>query len=89
MNKVVKRAVAQMVATFGHVGLTMHAVPRLNGHVRNGAKRVHIDRRRDTIPIDALKRRLREPKPFLKRRIRRVIVTLIRMFSGKKGGRGV
>ena len=60
MNKVVKRAVAHVVATLGHVGLTMHAVSRLNEHVRNSAKRVHFNRRHDTIAIDALKRSLWE-----------------------------
>ena len=60
VSKVVKRAVAYVVATLGHVGLTMHAVSRLNEHLRNSAKRVHFNRRRDTIAIDTLKRRLWE-----------------------------
>ena len=84
MSKVVKRAVAQMVGTLGHVGLTMGPVSRFNEHVSNRAERVHVNRRRDTITIDALKRCLREPEPFLERKIRRVIVALIRMFSGKR-----
>ena len=85
MSKVVKRAVAQVVAKLGHVGLTMHAVSRLNGHARISAKWVHFNRRRGgTITIDALKRRLWESEPFLKRKIRRMIVTLIGMFSGKR-----
>ena len=84
MNKVVKRAVAEMIETLGHVGMAVQTVTRPNEHAGNSTKRVHLDRWGHTIVIDALKRRLREVNPFLKRKVRRMIVSLIGMFSGKR-----
>ena len=84
MSKVAKRAVAEAIATLGHVGMTVETVPWFDEHAGSRAKRVHFNWRSHTIAIDALERRLRKAKPFLKRKIRRMIVTLIGMFSGKR-----
>ena len=73
-----------MAATLGHFGLAMCSIPRFNEHANNRAKRVHFNRSRGTIAIDALKRRLWESKPFLKRKVRRVTVALIGKFNGKR-----
>ena len=60
-----------MVATLGHVGMTVDTVPRFNEHVRDRAKRVHFNRWGHTVMRDALEWRLRKPKTLLQRRMRR------------------
>ena len=62
MNKIIKRAVAEMVATLGHVGMAVNTVPRLNEHVSDNAKRVHFNRWGYTVVIGALERSLRKIK---------------------------
>ena len=84
MNKIVKRAVAKMVAAFSHVGMTVNTVPRLDEHIRDSTKQMHLHRWGGTVAVNALERSLRETKPFLQWKIRRVFVTLVRMFSWKR-----
>ena len=59
-----------MVATLGHVGMTVDTVLRLNKHVRDYTKRVHFNRWGHTVVIDALEWRLRKARTLLQRGIR-------------------
>ena len=84
MNKVVKRAVAKMVAAFSNVGVTVNTVPWFNEHIRDSSKRMHLHWWSDAVAVNALKRSLRKTEPFLQREIRRMVVTLVRMLRGKR-----
>ena len=84
MNEIVKRAVAKMVAAFSHVGMTVSTAPWFNDHIRDSAKRVHLHRWGGTVAVNALERSLWETESFLQWEERRMVVTLVRMLSGKR-----